>query len=282
MNNYFFIFNTRPRFVKKRYIIASKKKRKKIEKLFDNAWENGLESMLGKFTNKPPIKPQTPFQKIYLIKKLFSNYYCMEENQLIDQPISQPLYLLLRKASKVYFYFIKQTLSGFHKLMKNELLIMLAKHLLDLAKEFLNPRARVIPESIRRELKFLRNKLLSRKSVYVDETFVISGHDTTINTLLIFLLADPEDVNKSYKTIKKLDSYPPKFGSNIVFHLVKCLECESRLKVEILYDEKPLQPFFSGEKDGCDLLTFVRYVFVSLDFKMKENLFKSELVNTEF
>ena len=197
-------------------------------------------------------------------------------------PISETMHRLLKKASKIYFYFIRQTLSGFHNLMKNELLIMLGKHLLQLASEFLNPRAKVIPEEIRRELKFLKNKLASRKSVFVDETFVISAHDTTVNTLLIFLLADPEKLNKSYKKIKKLDNYPPKFGSHIVFHLVKCVDCQSSFKVEIDYDGEPLRPFFSGETKGCDLLTFVRFIFLSLDFKLKENLFKNEHINTEF
>ena len=110
---------------------AAKFKKAKIEKLFENVKKFKFKEIKEKFIG-PEYGYETPLQKIYILKKLYSIVYCLKENKILREKISDDLFKLLKKSSKVYFYFILEILTDFHKINRNELLIVLGKHLVNL------------------------------------------------------------------------------------------------------------------------------------------------------
>lgn len=88
---------------------------------------------------------------------------------------------------------------------------------------------------------------------------VISGHESTINILLMFLLTDLSNVDEGYQRLKKIKGYPADFGSSLNVELESCVTCVSGFKVSICFNEEKIVPFFSTNPKQCDLLEFLEY-----------------------
>lgn len=115
---------------------AALRKKSKIEKLYQKAKKFQLKSIKEKFIG-PSKEFNTPFEKLYILKKLYSIVYCLSENKMLSEEIPDEFFVLLKKSSKIYFYFILEVLSDFHKINRNELLIVLGTHLSKLSQSIL-------------------------------------------------------------------------------------------------------------------------------------------------
>lgn len=125
-----------------------------------------------------------------------------------------------------------------------------------------------LKEDHKKELIEISNTFINEQKANVSKTTLISGHDTTINTFLTFLMTDPDNINLSYKRLKNLMNYPPKFASNLTFVIINCSECESKLAVKIEYDFQAIQPYFCKNNGYCDLLVFLKYMKTRVNFEM--------------
>ena len=125
-----------------------------------------------------------------------------------------------------------------------------------------------IKENKKKELFDICTHFINKEQAKVSNTTIISGHDTTVNTFLTFLMTDPENINLSYKRLKNLINYPPKFASNLTFEVVTCSECESKLGIKIEYDFQLINPYFCEGDSICDILVFLRYLKAKVDFQM--------------
>ena len=114
-------------------------KKSKIEKLFTNVNKFELKKIKDKFIGNNK-EYETPFEKLYILKKLYSILYCLSENKMLSDNIPDELFALLKKSSKVYFYFILEVLSDLHKINRNELLIVLGTHISKLTQQFLKKK----------------------------------------------------------------------------------------------------------------------------------------------
>jgi hypothetical protein len=282
---------------------AAKIKKKKIEKLFLKAQLHNIIDFKNQFLSSNLIV-KSPFEKIYLLKKLYSILYCLKENNLLKDTISPELKKLLKKSARIYFYFFLEMQTDFHKINRHFLLLLLCKHLSILLKKlkpksnppklfslkrklkilFKNQSKHDIELSPEQRLSVLVEKFSSSEMVVVSNTTILSGHDTTINTILTFLQSEPFNINKGYKRLKKFYNYPPLFGSSLGFQLEPCSNCPSKFRVNIKYDFKEIVPFFCRRKGGCDLLKFLEYIdkIEDFDLKNKENDFYSSGLDTEF
>jgi hypothetical protein len=282
---------------------VAKRQKKNIEKLFLKAQMLNLVKLKNMFFSSKFIV-KSPFQKIYLLKKMYSILYCLIENNSLKEKIAPELTELLKRSAKLYFYFFLEMETDFYKLTRRALLLLLCKHLSILIKKLsksmqkpltfspthainslFEDKSRHFGEiSVKQRLWNLVDKFASNDSIKVSNTTILSGHDTTINTILTFLESEPFNIDKGYKRLKRLYNYPPRFGSNLEFKLEECIECSSGYRVLVKYDFKEMHPFFCQEKGKCDLLKFLEYIDRLEDFvhKIKENEFKVESLDGEF
>jgi hypothetical protein len=284
-------------------IDAAKIKKKKIEKLFLKAQVHNIINFKNRFLSTK-LKFKSPYEKIYLLKKLYSILYCLKENNLLKDNIHPDLKKLLKKSARIYFYFFLEMQTDFHKINRHFLLLLLCKHLSLLLKKILirskppklfslKRRFKIlfkkqtqhdIEMTPEQKLAILVEKFSSSKMIIVSNTTILSGHDTTINTILTFLQSEPFNINKGYKRLKKFINYPPQFGSSLGFQLEPCSLCPSKFRVNIKYDFKEIVPFFCRRKSGCDLLQFLDYIdkVEDFNFQSKENEFYMKKLDTEF
>lgn len=278
-------------------------KKEKIEKLFVEAQKLKIANFKNRFLSSQ-LAVESPFEKLYLLKKLYSILYCLIENNLLEEQVHPKLVLVLKKSSKLYFYFILEMQTNFHKINRHFLLLLLCKHLAILFRKLrrrLNlpnlisksPSLEILfsqqtqnETGLTREqrLAMLVDKFGSQKTVLVSNTTILSGHDTTINTILTFLQAEPFDINNGFKRLTEFYNYPPRFGSTLAFQLELCSECSSNFRVAIKYDFEEIVPFFCQERGNCDLFKFLAYVdkVEDFDMKSKENEFQYQEFDNEF
>ena len=278
-------------------------KKEKIEKLFLKAQMHDLIQLKNRLFASSNVSVESPFQKLYLLKKLYSTINCMIANNMFEEEINPELARLLQKSSRMYFYFILEMQTEFNKINRHFLLLLLCKHLcMLLAKLKKHPKVPT-PFSLNKNLKVIfkfqsqrKNKLsysqrlstlvdkfISNQMINVSNTTILSGHDTTINTILTFLQSEPFNINKGYKKLKKFQNYPPKFGASLGFQLEPCPLCPSGYRVRIKYEFQEIIPFFCKRKEGCDLLKFLEYIdnVEDFDFKKKKDDFQI-FKNNEF
>lgn len=281
----------------KRMNRVARRKKKKIEKLFLKAQMLNLVKLKNMFfSSKFSVK--SPFQKIYLLKKMYSILYCLIENDSLKEEIVPELSELLKKSSKLYFYYFLEMETDFYKLTRRALLLLLCKHLSILIKKIIKSKPAKIQTSPRKSskelfkdesmhfgriptqerLQQLVDKFASDDSIFVSNTTILSGHDTTINTILTFLESEPFNINRGFKKLKRLYNYPPRFGSALEFKLEACSSCSSGFRVLVKYDFQEMFPFFCQEKGNCDVLKFLEYIDRLEDHvhKIKDNEFATE------
>lgn len=126
-------------YIRKKMNEAALIKKSKIEKLYDRANKFELKNIKEKFIGSSK-QFETPFEKLYILKKLYSILYCLSENKMLSEEISDEFFALLKKSSKVYFYFILEVMSDFHKINRNELLIVLGTHFARLAHKLMSDK----------------------------------------------------------------------------------------------------------------------------------------------
>lgn len=282
---------------------AALSKKEKIEKLFLEAQKLKIAYFKNRFLSSK-FTVESPFEKLYLLKKMYSILYCLIENGLLQETVHPQLVLILKKSSKLYFYFILEMQTNFHKINRHFLLLLLCKHLSILFHKLQNklnlPRLISIKKGLKilfnrqstnetnltlnQQLAMLVEKFSSQKTVFVSNTTILSGHDTTINTILTFLQSEPFNIDNGYKRLKKFYNYPPQFGSTLGFQLRLCPDCSSNFRVAIKYDFKEIVPFFCEERGNCDLLKFLTYIDKIEDFDLssKEKEFKHKEIDGEF
>ena len=116
---------------------------------------------------------------------------------------------------------------------------------------------------------FLKSKFASRNSPDVSDFTILSAHSLTLITFLFFLIVNVNELEISFKRLKKIKNFPPLFNSTLNIQVKPSQNSASLFKVCIKYDFEKLTPHFSDENENCDLLEFLENINKCIDIDLK-------------
>jgi hypothetical protein len=243
-----------------------------INKLFERASKFDIDDKVKQFVSKE-YKVTSSYDKIYVLKKMYSVIYCLKSENNLPMDIEPEFFEIIKEAFRFYIFYILQMHSNFFIENSYSLIFYACKHLCSLIKEkpeSTETNKNSLEIDIKNRLSTMKKIFLADSSKFVRDKTIISGHESTLNIFLIFLLTDLNNINEGYKKLEKIVDYPSQFGSTLTLNLESCDECVSGYKIEILFNKEVIVPFFCENPQKCDLLEFLEYSYSVIKTKLDQ------------
>ena len=261
---------------------AAHEKRASIESMYQDAEEMGVEHYIDDHICES-YRPQTPFEQIYILKKLFSIMICLSEPHSLGDSPDDEIMTLCREAFRFYLYYVNEMLSEFYMVSQRTIALYLCKHLAALAQNTHIREDETATQSAHKGLEKVVSRFMSVESVAVSSSMVLIGHDLTLNSLLLFLLVDPNAIDASFQRVCQLEAYPPSYGEVLSVELVPNADCASGFEVDIRFGSQKIVPFFCKNKKLCDLLELLEYgaAVIELDVEQLKQRFLEKIATSK-
>lgn len=229
---------------------------KMIECLFKRATQFDLQPIIRHFFEND-VQTVTCWDQLYVLKKIYSMSRCLIADNTLTIKIEPELLAICREAFSIYIFYILQMLPGYSVANCYSLVLTLCKHFCALLPA--HKWAESESDRVQKRLSELVPKFVDGCPRPVSNKTVISGHESNLNILLIFMLTDLSNFDEGYSRLQKIKSYPADFGSGLIFELESCITCVSGYEVIVYFNDERIMPFFATNQKHCDLLEFLEY-----------------------